>query len=119
VDIGDALFWSKWILADRVHPPLLFIYAACANAALPAARTPAGKTVADYQKYKRMFQRIRILCAEALGLQASSLSHLFDTLVLKIGEKTVEWIVENGCILQCRDNDENAKCTRMGLIKKN
>ena len=55
VDIGDALFWSKLILAARVHPPLLLIYAACANAALPAARTPAGKTVADYQKYKRMF----------------------------------------------------------------
>ena len=58
------------------------------------------------------------MCAKALGLQASSLSHLFDTLFLKAGEKTVEWIVENRCIMQCRDNDEDAKCTRIGFNKE-
>ena len=57
------------------------------------------------------------MCAKVLGWQTSSLSNLFYTLFLKAGEKTVEWIVENRCIMQCRDDDEDAKCTRMGSVK--
>jgi hypothetical protein len=46
--------------------------------------------------------------------QVTYLKHFF----YKAGGKAVEWIIENWCIMQCRDNNEDAKCTRMGLIKK-